>query len=196
MHPIVVGIAGGSASGKSTLTAVLRPKLEESGLVVRSFGLDAYFWKDMTQSPTVTLPSGSVFFNRNHPDSADLERLLKDVEQARGEADILLLEGHFLLVYERARALMDLKVYVDLEPDVRALRRLVRDMKGGRGDTDPAWIAEYFLECAKKGHDQYIEPSKAYADFVVRGDADPERTADLLRATILGIAQCRMPNVD
>lgn len=57
-------------------------------------------------------------------------------------------------------------------------------MNGGRGSTDPQWIATYYQECARVGHNAYVEPSRVYADLIVRGDADFARVAPLLAGAI------------
>jgi uridine kinase len=79
---------------------------------------------------------------------------------------------------------MDLRLFIELDADERALRRLLRDMKGERGFSDPAHIAAYYLECAREGHTHYIEPSRKYADLIVRGDAQWERIRPMLIAVI------------
>ena len=96
------------------------------------------------------------------------------------------------------RERLDLRIFIDLEADLRALRRLLRDMNGGRGSTDPAWIATYYRECARVGHNAYIEPSKVHADLTLRGDADFLRVTPFVVAAIYDGAQSRMsiPSVE
>lgn len=183
----VVGIAGGSASGKSTLSAAVRSDLEHYGHRVEVVSYDRFMHSDMAISPTVTLPSGEVWFDRNHPESADTAAMLSEISARQETSDLVIVEGHLVLAIESIRATMDLAVYVELEDDARALRRMLRDMKGGRGNPDPAFIAEYYLTCAKPGHDKYIAPSRARADLVIRGDAPTSRSVQILSATLRGL---------
>jgi uridine kinase len=79
------------------------------------------------------------------------------------------------------RELLDLRVFVELDADLRALRRMLRNMERGQ---EPKFIAEYYIESARVGHERFVEPSKLYADFILRGDTDFERAANLLAAEI------------
>jgi len=193
---VVVGIAGGSASGKTTLTAallrVLSPDSAEepthAPLNVEVIGLDRYFYRGAPGGPRITMPStGEEFPDNNHPNSADNARLVTDLDAlivSENAPDIVLLEGLMTLHVPEIRDRLDLKIFVELDADLRALRRLLRDMNGTRGSTDPAWIAAYYRECARIGHNAYIEPSRVYADLIVRGDSDFDRTAPMLAAII------------
>jgi uridine kinase len=88
------------------------------------------------------------------------------------------------------RTWLDLRLFVELDADTRALRRLVRNL-GHQYDPIPEHsaqsIANYYLESAKVGHARYIEPSRIYADLIVRGDADFARTAPMVAAVIRGV---------
>lgn len=188
----LVGIAGGSASGKSTFTAELLKQLTsgEAPLRAELFGQDRYMYRGSDGGPTLILPStGELLPDNNHPNSADNARLLTDLLAKRNAADapdVILLEGLMTLHVDEIREQLDLRLFIELEADARALRRLLRDMSGSRGNTDPKWIATYFLECARIGHAKYVEPSRVYADIILRGDADFTRIApliaDLIRA--------------
>lgn len=186
---LIIGIAGGSASGKSTLTAALLTALEESpGIRPARIATDKYMYREIEHGPTFTSPStGKVMFNANHPDSVDWEQLLSDLEQLVQQADapnVIVLEGLMVLQNAAVRERLDLRLFIELDADERALRRLLRDMNGSRGIGDPAGIATYYRECARVGHAQYVEPSRVYADLIVRGDADWERLRPLLLAII------------
>lgn len=189
----MVGIAGGSASGKTTLAGALCEALKDSGRAVELVGMDRYFYRDAPGGPRFVSPStGEELPNNNHPDSADNARLVSDVaarRQAPDAPDVILIEGLMALHVEAVRSMLDLRVFVELDADVRALRRLLRDMQGGRGTRDPAWIATYYRECARVGHAAYVEPSRAHADLIVRGDADLLRVVPLLTAAILALQE-------
>ncbi len=184
----VVGIAGGSAAGKTTLARALAQFIQEqtSSPRVELLHLDD-FWKDKSCGPTFSSKDGKTQFNFNHPDALDQERLLSRIRSicaAENAPDVLLLEGLMVLQILALRELLDVRIFVDLEADVRALRRLLRDMKGGRASTDPEVIASYYLESARVGHNLFVEPSRIHADFLVRGDADFSRVVPLLAGAI------------
>jgi len=188
----VVGIAGGSASGKTTFSAALQRLLtgEPAPLRIEMFAMDRYFYRGGPGGPRFISPStGEELPDNNHPNSADNARLIGDLDArccAEDAPEVILVEGHMALHVAELRERFDLRLFVELDADERALRRLLRDMTGGRGNTDPHWIATYYRECARVGHAKYIEPSRIYADLILRGDADFERTAgfvaDILRA--------------
>lgn len=187
---LIVGIAGGSASGKTTFTSVLSRELEKYSheFAVEAIGMDKYFFRGASGGPRFLSPSsGEELPDNNHPDSADNNRLAADLDKFRNEcrtSRVILLEGLMTLHVEEIRKRLDLKIFIELESDIRALRRLIRDMGGGRGNQDPRWISNYYIECARTGHNAYVEPSKVYSDFIVRGDADFERTARMISAAI------------
>ena len=189
-HTFIIGIAGGSASGKSTLAAALLPALSEGQppLSVESLNTDRYFYRVGDGGPTMTLRSGGALRpNYNHPNSADNARLVADVQRRCGETDapdVLIIEGLMTLYVPLIRQLLDLKLFVELDADVRALRRMLR--RRGRGGDEPMLLErlvsgiDYYLECAKVGHALYVQPSSVYADLIVRGDADLAHTAALV----------------
>ena len=190
---ILVGIAGGSASGKTTLTAALEKRLGSAPDPnrVEVIGMDRYFYRGAAPGPRFISPStGEPLADNNHPDSADNARLVADVDARRispTAPDIILLEGLMSLHVPEIRERCDLRLFVELEADIRALRRLLRDMTGVRGNSDPRFIATYYLECARVGHERYVEPSRAHADIILRGDADMNRTVPMVAAVILDL---------
>lgn len=181
----IVGVAGGSASGKSTFTAALIPALAagEPPLRAELLGMDRYFYRGAPGGPMFRSPTLGELPNANHPDSADNARLAADID-ARGAAadapDVLIVEGLMALHVAAIRERLDLRLFIELDADERALRRLLRDMAGGRGNGDPQFIATYYRECARVGHRLYVEPSRAHADLILRGDADFARTAEMV----------------
>jgi uridine kinase len=187
----VVGIAGGSAGGKTTLARALLCFLEEQSPSrrVELLAGDSFYHADKTRGPSFVSPSsGKEQFNFNHPDAIDVERLLSTIatRSSAGDApDVLVIEGLMVLQIPAIRDALDVRIFVELEADVRALRRILRDMQGGRHITDPPLIAAYYLESARVGHELYVEPSRVHADLIVRGDADFSRVVPLLAAAIL-----------
>lgn len=188
----VAGIAGGTAAGKTSLTHALKQFLEKGALPLRveTLSADAFYRADKTQGPTFLSPSrGEEHFNFNHPDAIEQERLLAAItsrSSAQDAPQILLVEGLMVLHLPEIREMLSLRVFVELEADVRAVRRVLRDMKGGRGNPDPEWIGTYYLECARVGHELFVEPSRVHADLIVRGDADFSRLVPLLGTAIQG----------
>lgn len=181
---VIVGIAGGSASGKSTLAQALSEVLTERLKQVDTLAMDRYVRPDRAAGPHfLSASTGERLFDWNHPDACDLARLLADLDRrasAPDAPDALLVEGLMALHFPELRRRLDLRLFVDLDADVRALRRLLRDMQGGRVSRDPQFIARYYLESARAGHARFIEPSRLHADLVLRGDADVARLAPLL----------------
>ncbi len=190
----VVGIAGGSASGKSMFTRVLVEALtdREPGLRIRVLHTDGYFRLGSPEMPHLVLSTnGEVLPDFNRPDSVDLDRLIADLDAAilgNDAADILIVEGLMVLHLDAVRERLDLRLFVELDADTRALRRLVRNLEhhgDPLSDQSAGSIAAYYLESAKVGHERYIEPSRAYADLIVRGDADFSRVAPMVATVVV-----------
>jgi len=186
---VTIAIAGGSASGKSTLANRLCGALVSCAIACRVIGTDRYFRRDDPDAPRFLFSSSGEFeFNANDIDSAANERLVADIDVLRteqGDLDVIIVEGLMTLAVDSVRGRCDLKLFVDLEPDVRLGRRLLRDLTTKRSFTEPEKIVAYYLECARIGHNRFVEPSKMYADIIVRGDADFDRTTSLLVPVIL-----------
>lgn len=179
---VTLGIAGGSGSGKTTLvSAVLR---ELGGASVVRLEQDAYY----RDRPDLSLEERAVI-NYDHPDSLDNALLIDHVRALQREepiekpsydfasytrteqtervqpAEIIIVDGILVLENEELRSLMDLKLFVDTDADVRLIRRLHRDISE-RGRTLESVIAQY-LETVRPMHLQFIEPSKRYADVII-----------------------------
>src|SRR5262249_21700776 len=138
--------------------------------------------------PTLVSPStGETIPDNNHPDSADNARLVADLDALRSAPDapdVIIVEGLMCLQVDAIRDRLDLRLFIELDPDMRALRRLLRDMSGERSNTDPRFIVRYYQECARVGHARYVEPSRVHADLILRGDADFSRLAPLVATVI------------
>lgn len=189
MKPLVIGIAGGTGSGKST---VARRVAEQLTLASVAFlDMDAYY-RNLVH---LSLDERRQV-NWDHPDAFDLDLLVQHLEQlARGEgidkpvydfvnharssttrriepADVIVVDGILLFVDHRLRDLCDVKVFVDADADIRLARRIKRDMnKRGRPLEE---ILEQYLTTVRPMHLQFVEPSKRYADVIVpRGGHNP-----------------------
>ncbi|GLC28050.1 uridine kinase [Roseisolibacter agri] len=184
--PLVIGIAGGTGSGKSTVARRVAEALTagESAASVAFVDMDAYYrhFADLPMSERRRV-------NWDHPDAFDLDLFVDHLGRlSRGEAiqkpvydfvehlrapdvvhiapaDVVVIDGILLFVDERVRELCDVKVYVDADADVRLIRRLRRDIvKRGRPFDE---ILEQYLSTVRPMHQQFVEPSKRYADVIV-----------------------------
>ncbi len=187
----LVGIAGGSASGKSTLAAALTQALGEGRPPLRCqiINTDRYFRQHEPDAPSVTLPNGEQHFDYNRPDSVDCARLADDLERlCRGAdmPDVVLVEGLMVLCAPEICPHLDLRLFIELDADERALRRLLRNL-GPASPIDMSkgqWIADYYNASARVGHIRYVEPSRVRADLILRGDADFARVAPMVAAIV------------
>lgn len=195
----VIGLAGGTGSGKSTVAARLAEAIGEDRLALLT--LDAYY-RDRSYLSSVERAA----INYDHPDAFDWALLFDHVralvgghsvpvptydfsQDMRGSAvvvtapaPVVLVEG-ILVLYEPAlRELFDLKLYVDTDSDVRFIRRLRRDI-AERGRTVDNVIAQY-LGTVRPGHEQFVEPSKRHADVIIPEGGRNEPALDVLLARL------------
>jgi len=178
----VIGVAGGTGSGKSTVAQEVRAAALPSQVAILEMD---HYYKDQSDLPL----EERVRVNYDHPQAFDLELYLEHVARlVRGEAverpqysfveytrlpqtvriepaPVVVLEGVLVLFDERLRDFMDLKVFVDTDPDVRFIRRLERDI-AERGRSVKSVIRQY-LEQVRPMHLSFVEPSKRYADLIV-----------------------------
>ena len=180
--PLVIGIAGGSGSGKSTVARKVGEAI--SGSSVAFLDMDAYY-RNFAHLPMEERKR----INWDHPEAFDMELFATQVRDLcagtsidkpvydfeshtrsiRTErvdpADVLVLDGILLFVDEVMRSLCDVRVFVDADADIRLIRRLRRDVRK-RGRMLDEVIAQY-LETVHPMHLQFVEPSKRYADVIV-----------------------------
>ncbi len=200
--PLIIGIAGGSASGKSSIAKKLEAAFD--GKKVIKIKEDDYYndQKDMTMQERLLV-------NYDHPFAFDHKFLIEQltslidgnpidkptydyVNNTRSEVteriesgDVIILEGLFVLEDEEIRKLLDIKIFVDTPPDVRFIRRLKRDVKE-RGRSIDSVINQY-LNVVRLMHDQFIEPSKKYADLIIPEGGHNVVAIDLLITKISSI---------
>lgn len=201
--PIIIGIAGGSASGKTSISRRLKQHFENEGsvLIIRQ---DDYY-KDQSDKPM----EERIKTNYDHPFAFDNDLLLQqvhelsegrtvekptydyvhhtrsDVTETCYPCDVLILEGLFVLEDENIRDLLDIKIYVDTDADVRFIRRLIRDVNE-RGRSVDSIVSQY-LDTVRPMHEQFIEPSKRYADVIIPEGGHNEVAIDLLTTKISSI---------
>mgnify|MGYP001042505406 FL=1 len=193
--PLLLGIAGGSASGKSLVTSTLIENLGSREVVM--IEQDSYY-KDFAG---LTIEERAKL-NFDHPDAFDRELLLDHMEALlRGQPiekptydfthhsrlpetvrveghRVIMLEGILVLEDPALRKLMDIKVFIDTDPDVRLIRRIRRDtMERGRSLES---ILQQYEESVRPMHLQFIEPSKRYADIIIPEGGRNRVAVDLL----------------
>ena len=182
MKPLIIGIAGGTGSGKTTVARRIYESLK--GVNVVLLQQDAYYI-DLSHLPLEERKK----INFDHPSAFDNDLLIKHLKKLiKGQdiekpiysftdytrkketekvlpRDIIILEGILVLEEEKIRKLLDIKIYVDADEDERFIRRLVRDTKE-RGRSMDSVIKQY-LSVVKPMFLQFVEPSKRYADIVI-----------------------------
>jgi uridine kinase len=211
MSAILVAIAGGTSSGKTTLTRALAERLADLGPVVLS--QDAYF-RDFADVPEAEREAART---ANRPDAVNWAALVPQLEalkrgeavthpvpgtragagaQARGEtpaeigpARVVLLEGHLLLVDERVRDLADLKVFVDCDVEVRVLRRIARDT--GRPNASLERSLAWYWRDVLPNNQRYTTLQRTYADVIIPYDRPNPLAPRLLAACIRDLVSGR-----
>lgn len=189
MNKIVIGIAGGTGSGKTSVANLIVDDLKKYGCKVALLEQDSYYAdnRDMPFDIRKEL-------NYDHPNAIDFTLLIEhirklknnnsiekpiydftthlrtnDVEKINAE-DIIIVEGILLFAVEELREIFDMKIFVDTDDDIRLLRRMERDMKE-RGRSFES-IKNQYVETVKPMHLEFVEPSKRYADVIIPNGKD------------------------
>jgi uridine kinase len=198
--PLIIGITGGTGSGKSTVCKAIIGSTPKENIAVLE--QDAYY-KDQSH----LLLEERLKTNYDHPLAFDNDLLIKHIKglcdrkviqkpiydyelhtRKQNETitiipkDIIVVEGIMILEDEGLRDLLDIKIYVDTEDDLRILRRIQRDINE-RGRTVDSVIEQY-LTTVKPAHDQFIEPYKKYADIIIPEGGKNEVAIDIVIAKI------------
>ena len=191
----VIGICGGTGSGKTTITNRLSRELADSGVLVLQ---QDHYYKDLSHLPLEERSQR----NFDHPTALDTELFIEHVRQlkdgraidrpvydftqhrriqetARLESQpVILVEGILIFENEALRNLMDIKIFVDTDADLRFIRRLVRDIRD-RGRTLESVIEQY-QKTVRPMHLEFVEPSKRYADIIIPEGGHNEVGIDLV----------------
>lgn len=200
--PVVIGVSGGTGSGKSTVAkAIFRSLPDENILIIEQ---DAYYKDQSNLSYEERIKT-----NYDHPLAFDTELLIEHVKMLcehkciekpiynfskhnREEnticvqpKEIIIIEGIMILEDERLRNLMDIKIFVDTDADVRIIRRITRDINE-RGRTLDSVIDQY-LTTVKPAHEQFIEPTKKYADIIIPEGGYNKVAIDLMTTKVMSI---------
>jgi len=173
----VIGIAGGTCSGKSTLANKLS---EYYGENCRTMHMDAYFRKPSIT--TIAPITGIEYVEHNHPDALYLDKLCADFNDAieNGKEKILIIEGLFALYLPEIRNRLDLKIFVDLASDERLVRRIRRFTSFGQTFDE---VTARYIDTVRFRHDELIEPTRWHADMVVNGNAG-QTSVDMITAYV------------
>ena len=182
MNTTIIGVAGGTASGKSTLVKKLQEAFKGESVITICHD---YYYKahdELSYEERTQL-------NYDHPSAFDTDMMIADIKKLKegiaidcpvysfvnhnrtdktlriNPAQVIIIDGILILENQELRDLMDVKVYVDTDADVRLGRRLLRDVQE-RGRSIESVLSQYFCT-VKPMHDEFVEPSKRYADLIV-----------------------------
>ena len=181
MDTMIIGIAGGTGSGKTTITKRIRETFGEDVSVVYH---DNYY----KYHPNTTYEERAAY-NYDHPDAFETDRMVADLRELKAgktircpvydytihnrseetvevkPTKVVVVEGILIFENKALRDLMDIRIFVDTDADVRILRRIVRDMKKRERSLES--IINQYLTTVKPMHEQFVQPSRQFADIVV-----------------------------
>jgi uridine kinase len=196
---VALGVAGGTGSGKTTIA---RRILEQVGRDRIAFLVQDRYYRDVLWGH----PDEQRGYNFDHPDALDSDLLVEHLEALRAGRDVeapiydfvshtrrpereriaarpvILVEGILLFAEPRLRALLDFKVFVDTDADVRLIRRIERDLKE-RGRSLDGVLRQY-LQTVRPMHLEFIEPSKRFADVIVPEGGENRVAMDMVAARV------------
>jgi len=197
--PLVIGIAGGSGSGKTTVAQTI---LQRVGTDRIAFLQHDSYYKDLRGLP----PAQRNEFNFDHPNSLETELLIKHIAALRNgkpvdvpiydfstdsrtaqtftiqPRNVILVEGILIFTEAALRKLFDIKIFVDTDADLRFIRRLERDIHE-RGRTTDSVVKQY-LHTVRPMHLEFVEPSKRYADIIIPEGGHNEAALDMVVARV------------
>ncbi|MEH6993108.1 uridine kinase [Neobacillus drentensis] len=202
--PVVIGVAGGSGSGKTSVTKAIYESFKGHSITMLQ---QDYYYKDQSDLPF----EERLKTNYDHPLAFDNDLLIEHIEKllryepidkpvydyslhTRSKEiievepkDVIILEGILVLEDERLRNLMDIKLFVDTDADIRIIRRMSRDIKE-RGRTLDSVIDQY-TNVVRPMHNQFIEPTKRYADVIIPEGGQNHVAIDLMVTKIQTILE-------
>jgi uridine kinase len=181
-HPIIIGVAGGTGSGKTTVSRAILQRVGDERIAYIEH--DSYY-RDL---PHLSLAERAQV-NFDHPDSLDNELLIEHLDTlASGQPvdvpeydftlyarkdetrpvhphAVVLVEGILIFADKALRDRMDIKIYVDADADMRFIRRIQRDIRERGRELDA--VVEQYLQTVRPMHLEFVEPSKRYADIII-----------------------------
>jgi len=203
-RPVVIGIAGGSGSGKASVTNAIYEVYKEHAVVVIE---QDYYYKNQSHLEM----EERLKTNYDHPLAFDTDLLIEHIHQLLNRQaiekpvydyalhtrakdsiivepqDVIILEGILVLEDERLRNLMDIKLFVDTDSDLRIIRRILRDINE-RGRSIES-VVEQYLSVVRPMHNQFIEPTKRYADIIIPEGGQNQVAIDLMVTKIKTILE-------
>ena len=205
-RPVTIGVAGGTGSGKTTVSRAILERVGARHIAYLPH--DSYYY-DLKDLPRVDRDSA----NFDHPDSLDTARMISNIQELQQGVSthipvydftthsrrtetkeitsqpVILVEGILIFAEPTLRALFDVRIFVDTEPDIRFIRRLQRDV-AERGRTVESVIHQY-LTSVRPMHLEFVEPSKRYADVIIPEGGFNTAAIDMLSDRILSIIAAR-----
>lgn len=200
MEHLVIGICGGTGSGKTTLAIKIHEALKEDSLLI---SMDSYY-KNNAHLPF----EERIKTNYDHPDAFDSDLLVSHIKDLKADKEIdyptydftthlrgdkwihaqskkvIIIEGIMLFAVPEIVELLDYKIFVDTDADVRILRRMLRDVKERGRSLDS--VANQYLNTVKPMHEAYIEPfKKRYSDIIVPEGGYNKNAFDMIVSTIV-----------
>ncbi|MGE5463332.1 MAG: uridine kinase [Syntrophothermus sp.] len=197
--PLVIGIAGGSGSGKTTVAQAILQRVGSDRIAYLQH--DSYY-KDLRGLP----PAQRNEFNFDHPNSLETELLVRHIAALRNgkpvevpiydfstdsrttetytvqPRNVILVEGILIFTEPALRKVFDIKIFVDTDPDLRFIRRLERDIHE-RGRTTDSVVKQY-LHTVRPMHLEFVEPSKRYADIIIPEGGHNQAALDMVVARV------------
>ncbi|MFW6115679.1 MAG: uridine kinase [Chloroflexota bacterium] len=201
-RPIVVGVAGGTGSGKTTVASRILDRVGTEHITYIAH--DAYY-RDLSHLP----PRLRAQVNFDHPDALETELLVEHLKELRSgrtvempiydftthtrtertrrvePAPLIIVEGILVFVEADLRDLFDVKIYIDTDADVRFIRRLRRDIEERERSVES--VCEQYLSTVRPMHLEFVEPSKRYADVIIPEGGFNEVAIEMVAARLRGL---------
>lgn len=199
---IIIGIAGGSGSGKTSVAKALVKDMHLNGTVIIE---QDWYYKDLAHLPQ----EERMKWNFDHPDSVEFDLLVRDLKKMLNSETVdvpqynyvthsraketltilpqkvIIVEGIMVLYEPQLRDLLDIKIFVDTDADIRFIRRLKRDIyERGRAIDN---VINQYMKTVRPMHETFVEPSKRFADIIVPEGGRNKVAIDLLRTKITSL---------